>query len=202
MTWRGRWRKVEQILVWPAWGSLAVVFAFFVWNPNFSSQILALLTALLALGMLVGAVVFLVLVYRRWLMTWRGLMLVWGIVAGANAWPLIGGNTSGIYAFLLATGNVALWLILALMMLRRDAGLALGIGALIAFAWSAALANAGLGGPANTLLMLFTEGDTGRIWWFNTIITGLMCIGPLAPFTFGGWVLARLYREFFGRGSI
>jgi len=204
MNWSERLRRVERILVWPAWGSLAVAFVLLALNVSYPSEILALIVALLIIAVLGGSTLILVWFYRHWLATWPAVILVWGMVALVNIWPLWDNATSssGVYAFALVTSNFTLWWTLALMMLRRDAGLALGVATLIAFACSAAVAGAGLGGPANLLLMLIAEGDSGRVWWFNTLITGLMCIAPLAPLTFGGWLMFRVGREFTERGSI
>lgn len=204
MNWRERLRKVERVLAWLAWAGLAVVFALFVWNPINLPEILTILLAICMFVVLLGSTLFLIWFYRRWTITWPGLILIWALVAVANAWPLIavGASSSGIYTFGLITSLLALWGTLVLMMVYRDVGLVLGVTTLILFAWSAGIANVWLGGPDKLLITLITEGDTGRIWWYNTLLTGLMCIAPLAPFTFGGWLLIRLYREFLGRGSI
>jgi hypothetical protein len=203
MTWQERLRRYEQYLVWPGWGGLALTLLLLVLNPALPDVLLILL-AVLELAAIAGCTAILAWCYRRRLGNWWALMVLWGVVATTNAWPLIGQGTSesGTYAFAIVASSFVLWWVLLGMMVRHDAGLALGISVVIAVAWSLAVVNVALRGPENVLLMLLTEGDTGRIWWFNTLIIGLMCIAPIAPFTFGGWLLFRLYREFLGRGSI
>jgi hypothetical protein len=204
-SWRERLERLDRGLTW-AVGLIQIgVLAYVIWGPSGPSEAVATLIALAAMGILGLGTLYQVWHFRRWTLTGPALVLTWIGLAAIEAWPLLDPGTqapTSLYVLWQMGATFVLWSILTWRLIYRDAGLSHLVLTLTLMAWSLAIANLIVGGPAHLLLLLVSERSSGRIWWLNSLLSGLMCLVPLAPITTLGWLLWRVGREWSGSGPL
>jgi|GEM_PF-6789646 len=203
LTWRQRWHTLDRWLYWPAWISFGLCGLGSAWNPETQAILVVVALLLVQLALLLGATTLLALHHRHQIGSWPGVLAIGVALALVNTVPAeIGGVLGGLRVFAQLTAILMLWFALGYRMVRHDGGLALLVIVVTLFAWSAAIANLSVGGPDHLALQLVTQANSGRLWWFNSLIIGLYCVCPVAPLTFLAWLGVRVWREVWGKGPI